>query len=130
MLKRYEKFFILQIGDKSDSVSVDRLKAVFSSVPVTPADLPVTPADPPPRGRPRLLPASVMKPPIPVHVKKKICFEVPVSATKLRRNPHRTVRGIPPLRRPPASPSGGSNCGFYDDLHSRSRKPTAALIYH
>ena len=35
VLKRYKKFVIIQIGDKSDSVSVDRLKAVFSSVPVT-----------------------------------------------------------------------------------------------
>ena len=58
---RSEKFFILQIGDKSDSVSVDRLKAVFSSVPVTPAV-------PPPQGRPCLQPASVSEPP--AHVKR------------------------------------------------------------
>ena len=37
VLKKFEIFFILQIGNKSDSVSVDRLKAVFSSVPMTPA---------------------------------------------------------------------------------------------
>ena len=37
VLERFEKFFNLQIGDKSDSVSVDRMKAVFSPVPVTPA---------------------------------------------------------------------------------------------
>ena len=51
VLERFDKFFLLQIGDKTDSVSVDRLKAVFSPVPVTPAV-------PPPRGRPRLQPAS------------------------------------------------------------------------
>ena len=88
VLERFDKFFILQIGDKTDSVSVDRLKAVFS--PTT-----VTPAAPPPRGRPRLQPASVSVPP--AHVKKKVRFELPVPATKLRRNPHRTVRGSQPL---------------------------------
>ena len=30
-------FFVLQIGDKSDSLSLDRLKPVISAVPVTPA---------------------------------------------------------------------------------------------
>ena len=89
VLERFEKFFILKIGDKSDSVSVDRLKAVYSSVPVTPAV-------PPPQGRPRLQPASVTEPPAPVHAKKKVRFKVPVPATKLRRNPHQTVQGILP----------------------------------
>ena len=37
VLKRYKNIFVLQIGDNSDSVSVDRLKAVYSPVPVTPA---------------------------------------------------------------------------------------------
>ena len=37
VLERFEKFFILKIGDKSDSVSMDTLKAIYSSVPVTPA---------------------------------------------------------------------------------------------
>ena len=67
-----------------------RLKAVYSSVPMTPAV-------PPLRGSPRLQPASVTKPPAPVHAKKKVRFKVPVPATKLRRNPHRMVRGILPL---------------------------------
>ena len=31
VLRRSKKFFVLQIGDKSDSVSVDRLKPVISS---------------------------------------------------------------------------------------------------
>ena len=29
------EIFVLQVGDKSDSVSVDRLKPVISAVPVT-----------------------------------------------------------------------------------------------
>ena len=69
---------------------MDRLKAVYSPVPVTPAV-------PLPQGRPCLPPASVAKPPVPVHVKKKACYEVPVPATKLRRNPHRTIQGILPF---------------------------------
>ena len=85
-LGRFEIFISLQMGDKSDSVSVDRLKAVFSSVPVTLAV-------PPPRGPPRLPPASVTKSPAPVHVKKKVRFETLVPAT----NHHRMVRGFPPL---------------------------------
>ena len=66
--KDLRNFFFLQIGNKSNSVSVDRLIAVFSSVPVTPAV-------PPPRGRPHLPPASVIEPP--AHVKKKVRFEFP-----------------------------------------------------
>ena len=97
VLRRSEKFFILQIGDKQDSVSVDRLKPVFSSNPVVPGLPPV-------RGRPRLVPASVPGPPaVRPPVKKvsstpvkKVRFS-PVPATQLRRNPHRTVRGSPPL---------------------------------
>ena len=89
-LGRFEIFISLQMGDKSDSVSVDRLKAVFSSVPVTPAV-------PPTQGRPCLFLASVTTPPVSVHLKKKVRFETPVPATKLRQNPHRTIRGFPPL---------------------------------
>ena len=36
VLRHSEKFFVIQIGDISDSVSVDRLKPVISSVPVVP----------------------------------------------------------------------------------------------
>ena len=76
---------------------MDRLKPVISSVPVVPGVPPV-------RGRPRLKPASIPGPPVqdrppgkkvtfsPV---KKVRFLVP--AMQLRRNPHRTVRGSPPL---------------------------------
>ena len=37
VLQRSKKFFVVQIGDKSDSVSVDRLKPVISATPVIPA---------------------------------------------------------------------------------------------
>ena len=47
---------------------------------------------------PRLVPTSVCLPFDPVHLqKKKVRFLVPVLAPKLRRNPHRTVQGSPPL---------------------------------
>ena len=71
VLERFETFYILQIPDNSVSVSLDRLKAVYCSVLMTPAV-------PPLRRRPRLQPASVTKPPAPVHAKKKVRFEVPV----------------------------------------------------
>ena len=50
VLERRNKFFRLQIGNKVDSVSIDRLKPVIS-------DSPVVPAAPLPRGRPPLRPA-------------------------------------------------------------------------
>ena len=63
VLHRSEKFVVLQIGDKSDSVSVDRLKPVFSSEPISPAV-------PPPCGRPArrildpaLRPPELLSPP-------------------------------------------------------------------
>ena len=64
VLRRQEKSFVLQIGDRSDSVSVDRLKPVISSVAVE-AQVPPRRGRPPkqrpdhpaaarrPRGRPR-----------------------------------------------------------------------------
>ena len=92
VLKRSEKFFVLQIGEKTNSVSVDRLKPVISSVPVIPGVPPV-------RGRPRLKPASVPGPPVPGRPPvKKVSFSPvkkvrfsPFPATQLRQNPHRTV---------------------------------------
>ena len=80
-----EKFVVLQIGDKSDSVSVDRLKSVISAVPVTPAV-------PPPQRRPCLVPASVKSLLDPVRLLvKKVMFSVPVPPTKLHRNLRRMV---------------------------------------
>jgi len=89
VLERRSKFFRLQIGDKVDSVSVDRLKPVFS-------DSPVIPAAPPPRGRP---PLRQPKDP-PVHSsaakssasKKKSVSFLNQPTVMPRRNPHRQVR--------------------------------------
>ena len=92
VVRRYEKFFVLQIGEKSDSVSVDRLKPVFSSVPIVPGVPPV-------RGWPCLIPVSIPGPTVkdrpPV---KKVSFSPvkkvrfsPVSASQLRQNPHRSA---------------------------------------
>ena len=50
-----EKFVVLQIGDKSDSVSLDRLKPVIAAV-LVPALVPRPPD-------PRPVPASVPRPP-------------------------------------------------------------------
>ena len=90
VLERRSKFFRLQVGQKVDSVSVDRLKPVFS-------DSPVIPADPPPRGRPPLRPAKL--PPVsssavnsPISKKKSVTF-LNVPAIILRRNPDRQTRG-------------------------------------
>ena len=90
MLRLLEKYFVLQIGDKSESVSVDRLKPVISSTPVVPAV-------PSLRGQPCLVLASVPRPLVPRRPPvKKVSF-APVPAMQLRRNPHRTVQGSPPL---------------------------------
>jgi len=90
VLERRNKFFRLQIGNKVDSVSIDRLKPVFS-------DSPVVPADPPPRGRPPLRPAR--HPPEPSSAvnssasKKKSVTFLNKPTVVLRRNPHRQARG-------------------------------------
>ena len=92
VLRCSEKFFVIRIGDKSDSVSVDRLKPVISLVPVVPGVPPVC-------GQPCLKLVSIPVPPVqdrpPV---KKVTFSPvkkvrfsPVPATQLHQNPHRTV---------------------------------------
>ena len=84
MLRWTEIFFVLQVGDKSDAFSVDRLKPVVSAVPVTPAV-------PPLRGRPRLVQALFPRPLDPgCPLVKKVSFSQ-IPATKLPRNPHRTI---------------------------------------
>ena len=88
VIERRSKFFRLQIGARIDSVSLDRLKPVFS-------DSPVIPAAPPPRGRPPLCQSK--DPPDPSSTakssasKKSVLFLTqPVIIP--RRNPHRQVR--------------------------------------
>ena len=93
VVERRSKFFRLQIGNRIDSVSVDRLKPVFS-------DSPITPAAPPLRGRPPLRPGK--KPPEPSSAvesaisKEKKSMKSVRFLTKpeviLRRNPHRQAR--------------------------------------
>ena len=90
VLERRSKFFRLQIGQKVDSVLVDRLKPVFS-------DSPVVPANPPPRGRPPLHPAR--HPPEPSSAvnssssnKKSVTF-LNVPTVMQRRNPYRQAGG-------------------------------------
>ena len=90
VLRWSDTFFVLQNGDKSDSVSVDRLKPVYSTVPVDPAV-------PPSQGRPWLVPPAVSIPSDPLRpLKKKICFSPLAPATQLRRNPCQTVQGSLP----------------------------------
>ena len=82
MLERKEKFFHIQIGARTDVVSVDRLKPVFS-------DEHVSVALPPAHGRPVLqVPAPVLSPPemlapsyatTPVCRARRVPFQVPPS---------------------------------------------------
>ncbi|XP_023323591.1 uncharacterized protein LOC111697725 [Eurytemora carolleeae] len=101
VLSKYPKYFLVEIGSKSDSVSVDRLKPVLS-------DHPVTPQQPPRRGRPPLSPAPLapapsapapLAPASPVPLwkapgmKKKVQFSPQkFSPLPARRNPRRRVR--------------------------------------
>ena len=83
VLEWRDKFFSLQIGSRTDVVSVDRLKSEFS-------DEPVLVALPPARGHPVLrAPDPVLSPPIvlvlpsptpPVPPARRVCFQLPPSA--------------------------------------------------
>ena len=89
VIERRSKFFRLQIGAKIDSVSLDRLKPVFS-------DSPVIPAAPPARGRPPLRqpkdpPDQSSAAKSSASKKKSVVFLTqPIIIP--RRNPHRQVR--------------------------------------
>ena len=87
VLRRFEKFFVIQIGDKSDFVSMNRLKPVISSVPVVPGVPPV-------HCWSRLKPASIPRPPVqdrpPV---KKVTFS---PATQLL---NAAIRALKTIRR-------------------------------
>ena len=102
VLNRFPKFFLLQVGSKADSVSVDRLKPVLS-------EFPVVSQDPPRRGRPPNPKPPAPKPPAPApslvratpYIKaKRNSNLVPRSPSSLfplptRRNPRRAVRNKP-----------------------------------
>ena len=88
VLHRSSKTFQLQVGTKSDNVSVDRLKPCLSSAPVVPQQPPTRgrppkPVQPPvlaprrPRGRPRLQPQPQPQ------------LQVPVSAPRRRGRPRK-----------------------------------------
>ena len=99
MLRQSEKFVVLQIGDKTDSLSVDRLKPVVSAVPVTPAV-------PPPQGSSlrhktsRSWSSSSEESEV---LRSGFCYEAPPGPSS------DSSRFSAPLRRPPASPSRASN---------------------
>ena len=56
VLSKTDKYFQLQVGNRTDNVSVDRLKAA-----VTEGDKPIQVAQPPRRGRPPKVPAQVIE---------------------------------------------------------------------
>jgi len=112
VLEHRDKYFRLQIGSKTDSVSIDRLKPVFSDEPIEPALPPVRGGGPEPvpplPSVPPLLP-DIWPPPAPPAEKKKkmkrVRFNLSVSKpppVPVRCNPPRQVRRFPPaLAQPP-----------------------------
>ena len=87
VLKRSDKLFVLQIGEKEDSVFVDRLKPVFSTNPVVPAV-------PPTCGRPRHHPADRPSAPARPAIPSSTTVSLPADDLPVlqRRNPRRLVR--------------------------------------
>ena len=85
VLERTDKYFKLQIGDETDTVSVDRLKPAFSTDEMIPAM-------PPRRGRPRIQPPvqpATTSPATPDHATK-----VPARPAPTRIQPSRTVKSV------------------------------------
>ena len=92
VLEHRDKFFCLQMGDKTNVVFVDRLKPTFS-------DVPISPTLPPLRGRPALKPSPDAvpvvcppQPPPPAVVRGPACrksvrFHLPPEVTT-RKNAH------------------------------------------
>ena len=85
VLSRTPKYFVVQIGSKHDTVSVDRLKPVISETPVVPQL-------PPRRGRP-----PALKPPAPV-------LPAPVPPSIIRKLPTSLKKDIKPSKRVRMSP--------------------------
>ena len=90
VLSRTPKYFVVQIGSKHDTVSVDRLKPVLSETPVVPQL-------PPRRGRP-----PALKPPAPVPPAPKPPALVPPSI--IRKLPTSLKKDIKPSKRVRMSP--------------------------
>ena len=92
VLDRRDKFFRLQIGSRTDVVSVDRLKPVFSEDPVEAAI-------PPRRGRPPLRPTPVVSRPPPApplaaprRKPRSVTFDLSPPPAPVRRNPPRAAK--------------------------------------
>ena len=100
VLEQRDKFFRLQIGSKSDAVSVDCLKPAFSEDPIEPALRPVRGRPP---SRPRLavppepvVPPPSAPPPEKKRKKKSVVFNLkPLPAVPVRQNPPQEVRRTP-----------------------------------
>ena len=103
ILERRDKFFRLQIGSRADSVSVDRLKPVFSEEPIVPA---LPPARGRPPSRPRNLRAAPFSPPhAPLSPDATPIQEVsPAPPPVLRPRGRRVTRVPPHLSVPPLPP--------------------------
>ena len=105
VLNRFPKFFLLQVGSKTNSVSVDRLKPVLS-------EFPVVSQDPPPQGKPPNPKPPAPRPPAPKPPAPSLVHATPhfianrnssliprspsrFSSLPTRRNPRRAVRNKP-----------------------------------
>ena len=86
VLERGSKIFRLKIGDREDSISVDRLKAAISETELSPAAPPRRGR--PPRSRPSTITTSVSPPPV----------------TDPPTGPTRRQRGRPRKHQPPVPP--------------------------
>ena len=96
VLEKCGKYFRLQLGSRTDVISVDRLKPVISSDPVSVAVPPARwrpifhPTDPALCPQYLLAPSSAAAPVL-THTKKTVGFQLPLPAP-VQRNPPRTVR--------------------------------------
>eukprot|EP00096_Caligus_rogercresseyi_P009775 TRINITY_DN3386_c0_g1_i3.p1 TRINITY_DN3386_c0_g1~~TRINITY_DN3386_c0_g1_i3.p1 ORF type:complete len:608 (+),score=-10.49 TRINITY_DN3386_c0_g1_i3:209-1825(+) len=90
VLHHGEKFFKLQIGNRQENVSIDRLKEAHLDI-----DNPAAPAQPPRRGRP---PTKISEPPT----------SSPRSSSSLKSNSAdtSTASNTQPNHRPPSQPNG------------------------
>ena len=94
VVSRSPKYFSLQMGSKTDSVSVDRLKTVLS-------EFPVTAQTPPCRGRPLLSP----KPPAPFPpVPKPLTLKPPAPPPPISGHPTPFPRATSPKKKVHFSP--------------------------
>ena len=96
VVSRSAKFFRLMLGDKEDSVSVDRLKPVFSTEDVTPVQ-------PPRRGRPPLCSERSSPVTVPVPVPPP---SIPMGRGSSKERSRPLAPSIPVPVPPPSIPMG------------------------